>query len=80
MLHKPIISIPIKNNGYGLPTAFKNGSCLINKLENLEGNIKNILSMNNTKQIKNEIISSELYISNQGYSSKKSLDFLSKFK
>ena len=80
LLQKPIISIPVKNNGYGIPTAFKNGSCLISKLENLERNLKNILSMNNTQQIQNEIISSELYLSNQGYSSKKLLDFLSKFK
>ena len=77
LLKKPIISIPVKNNGYGLPTAFVNNSCMIENLETLKNSINNLLKNNNSELIKNATISGQNYISNLGSASEQLLRFLS---
>jgi len=77
LLKKPIISIPVKNNGYGLPKAFVNNSCMIENLETLENSINNLLKNDNSELIKNAIISGQNYMSNLGKASEQLLRFLS---
>ena len=80
LLKKPIISIPVKDNNYGLPTALTNESCIISKLEDLEQNIEDILKKSTSKLVENEKISCHNYLSNPGNSSQNLLDFLSTLK
>ena len=77
LLKKPIISIPVKNNGYGLPKAFVNNSCMIENLETLENSINNLLKNDNSELIKNATISGQNYMSNLGNASEQLLRFLS---
>ena len=77
LLKKPIISIPVKNNDYGLPKAFVNNSCMIENLETLENSINNLLKNDNSELIKNAIISGQNYMSNLGKASEQLLRFLS---
>ena len=77
LLQKPVISIPVKNNNYGVPTAFNNNSCLIANLENLEQTILRIIKNENLDIIKNGTTSAQRYLSNPGKASKKLLSFLS---
>ena len=77
LLKKPIISIPVKNNGYGLPKAFVNNSCMIENLETLENSINNLLKNDNSELIKNATISSQNYMSNLGNASEQLLRLLS---
>ena len=77
LLKKPIISIPVKNNGYGLPKAFVNNSCMIENLETLENLINNLLKNDNSELIKNATISGQNYMSNLGNASEQLLRFLS---
>ena len=77
LLKKPIISIPVKNNGYGLPKAFVNNSCMIENLETLENSINNLLKNDNSELIKNATISGQNYMSNLGKASEQLLRFLS---
>jgi len=77
LLKKPIISIPVKNNGYGLPKAFVNNSCMIENLETLENLINNLLKNDNSELIKNATISGQNYMSNLGKASEQLLRFLS---
>ena len=77
LLKKPIISIPVKNNGYGLPKAFVNNSCMIENLETLENSINNLLKNDNSELIKNATISGQNYMSNLGNASEQLLRILS---
>ena len=77
LLKKPIISIPVKNNGYGIPKAFVNNSCMIENLETLENSINNLLKNDNSELIKNATISGQNYMSNLGKASEQLLRFLS---
>jgi len=77
LLKKPIISIPVKNNGYGIPKAFVNNSCMIENLETLENSINNLLKNDNSELIKNAAISGQNYMSNLGNASEQLLRFLS---
>ena len=77
LLKKPIISIPVKNNDYGLPKAFVNNSCMIENLETLENSINNLLKNDNSELIKNAAISGQNYMSNLGNASEQLLRFLS---
>ena len=76
LMKKPVISVPVKNNGYGFPTAFLNKSCVIDDIENLEQNIEIILKEKYSEQIDNGLNSASNYISNLGSSSTKLLSFL----
>ena len=76
VLNKPIISVPVKDNGYGLPTALTDNSILVTELNTLEQSIKKILTDNHDLFIKSKN-SRENYLSNIGNSSEKLLEFLS---
>ena len=78
ILKKPVISLSVKDNGWGIPTAFKNKSCLVTNLEKLESNLKDVL---NNEQIRNQLIengtkSSSEYLSYQNNGSSKLIGFL----
>ena len=78
ILKKPVISLSVKDNGWGIPTAFKNKSCLVTNLEKLESNLKDVL---NNEQIRNQLIkngtkSSNEYLSYQNNGSRKLIGFL----
>ena len=66
LLKKPIINISVKNNGYGIPTAFSNNSCMMENLKTLENSVMKILEIDNSYLIENSIISSQNYISKTG--------------
>tara|TARA_Y100000996_G_C22395941_1_gene591168 strand:- start:220 stop:879 length:660 start_codon:yes stop_codon:yes gene_type:complete len=76
VLNKPIISVPVKDNGYGMPTAFIDQSILVQDLNTLEKSINNILNDEKTLLMKSKL-SCENYLSNPGNSSEKLLSFLS---
>tara|TARA_Y100001936_G_scaffold249151_1_gene298753 strand:+ start:33955 stop:35856 length:1902 start_codon:yes stop_codon:yes gene_type:complete len=80
LLNKPVISLPVKDNGYGLPTALTNNSCICTEISNLEKIIKN-LSDNNfrTELIKNSNISLDNYLSYRDNSSDKLIEFLKNY-
>lgn len=80
ILKKPIISIPVKDNGYGTPTALMNNSCKISNLEILEEMLINLIKNDNGELIKNADISRKNYITNLGNSSENLLLFLSEIK
>ena len=80
LLNKPVISLPVKNNGYGLPSALTNNSCICSNLENLEEHIRSLSSKNfEDELIKNGTKSASDYLSFQNNSSKKFSDFLLQF-
>ena len=76
ILKKPIISIPVKNNGFGIPIAFSNNSCIIANIENLESCINSLLEKEYANRVKVGTHSLNEYISNLGSSSKKLLSIL----
>tara|TARA_B100001540_G_C15816913_1_gene648168 strand:+ start:13552 stop:15426 length:1875 start_codon:yes stop_codon:yes gene_type:complete len=76
LMKKPVISISVKNNGYGSPTAFSNASCITSNVENLENNIRIILEKKYSEQVQNGLNSATDYITNIGCSSEKLLSFL----
>ena len=80
ILQRPVISLSIKDNGWGIPTAFKNNSCLVTDLEKLDGDLKSVL---NNERVKNQLIingtkSSKEYLSYQNNGSKELIKFLEK--
>ena len=75
--NKPVISINVKENGYGIPTAFSNGSCSLASIENLEEKISSIL-LNESELTVNGLNSAKQYIHEPENSSNTLLDFLSK--
>ena len=80
LLNKPVISLPVKDNGYGLPSALTNNSCICSNLENLEEHIRSLSSKNfEDELIKNGTKSASDYLSFQNNSSKKFSDFLLQF-
>ena len=78
ILKKPVISLSVKDNGWGIPTALKNNSCLVTNLEKFEGDLKDVLSNDHIRNqlIKNGTKSSNEYLSNQNNGSSKLIGFL----
>ena len=78
ILGKPVISLTVKDNDWGIPTALKNKSCLITDLDKLEDNLQNVLNNEHTKNelIQNGIKSSNEYLSYQNNGSTKLIGFL----
>ena len=77
-LGRPVISLSVKDNGWGIPPALKNNSCLVSDIEKLNDNLKDVL---NNKQVRNQLIkngtkSSNQYLSYQNNSSSKLIEFL----
>ena len=44
ILKKPVISLRVTDNGWGIPTAFKNNSCIVTDLEKFDDDLKNVLN------------------------------------
>ena len=80
ILGRPVISLSVKDNGWGIPTAFKNNSCLMTDLEKLDEDLKSVL---NNEHVRNQLIingtkSSKEYLSYQSNGSKELIKFLEK--
>ena len=78
ILKKPVISVSVKDNGWGIPTALKNNSCLTTDLEKFEDDLKDVLNNNDIRNqlIKNGTKSSNEYLSHQSNGSTKLIGFL----
>ena len=80
ILERPVILLSVKDNGWGIPTAFKNNSCLVTDLEKLDDDLKSVL---NNERVKNQLIingiqSSKEYLSYQNNGSRELIKFLEK--
>ena len=78
ILGRPVISLSVKDNGWGIPPALKNNSCLVSDIEKLNDNLKDVL---NNKEVRNQLIkngtkSSNQYLSYQNNSSSNLIGFL----
>ena len=78
ILKKPVISFRVTDNGWGIPTAFKNNSCIVTDLEKFDDDLKNVL---NNESVRNQLItdgekSSKEYLAYQNNGSKKLIGFL----
>jgi hypothetical protein len=78
IMKKPIMSLLVTDNDNGIPTAFKNNSCIRTDIEKFEHDFKNVL--NDTK-IRNELIingtkSAKEYLSYHNNGSKQLIRFL----
>ena len=78
ILERPVILLSVKDNGWGIPPALKNNSCLVSDIEKLNDNLKDVL---NNKEVRNQLIkngtkSSNQYLSYQNNSSSKLIGFL----
>lgn len=78
LLKKPIITISVKDNGYGKPYAFLNESCIIGDITNLKNQIQRLLELDYDEKIRKGVISGNHYLSNIDSSSENLLSFLSK--
>ena len=78
ILKKPVISVSVKDNGWGIPTALKNNSCLTTDLEKFEDDLKDALNNEHIRSqlIKNGTKSSNEYLSYQNNGSSKLIGFL----
>jgi len=78
ILKKPVISLSVKNNGWGMPTALTNKSCIITDIEKLEDDLKTVLNNDSIRNqlIENGIKSSNEYLSYQNNGSSKLIGFL----
>jgi len=81
LLNKPVLSISVKTEEFGIPTILKNGSCIKSELETFDENFSKIINDENVrKEIKenaNESIKN--YISNTPNNSKTLLTFLENY-
>ena len=78
IMKKPVMSLLVTDNDNGIPTAFKNNSCIRTDIEKFEHDFKNVL--NDTK-IRNELIingtkSAKEYLSYHNNGSKQLIRFL----
>ena len=78
IMKKPVMSLRVTENGWGIAKAFKNNSCLVTDLEKFDDDLKNVL---NDKIVRNQLItngveSSKEYLSYQNNGSKKLIRFL----
>ena len=78
ILERPVILLSVKDNGWGIPTAFKNNSCLVTDLEKLENDLKSVLDDEHIRNqlIKNGTKSSNEYLSYKNNGSSKLIGFL----
>ena len=80
IMKKPVMSLRVTDNGWGIPTALKNNSCLVTDLEKLDDDLKSVL---NNERVRNQLIingtkSSKEYLSHQNNGSKELIKFLEK--
>ena len=79
LLNKPVISLSVKNNEFGIPSAFKNNSCICTNVDELE----KIIHLLDDQKFYNEMVengkkSASKYLTTTN-SSKKLYDLLSNF-
>ena len=81
LLNKPVLSISVKTEEFGVPTILKNGSCVKSELESFDENFSKIINDENVrKEIKeNAEKSIKNYISNSSNNSKTLLTFLENY-
>ena len=81
LLNKPVLSISVKTEEFGIPTILKNGSCIKSDLETFDENFSKIINDENIrKEIeKNSNESIKNYISNTPNNSKALLSFLENY-
>lgn len=80
ILGKPVISVSVKDSGWGIPTVLSSKSCAVTDMDNFEFTLERLLKdesfrndvIQNGKKFANE------YLVNQGSSSKELLNLLSK--
>ena len=80
LMKKPVMSLRVTENGWGIARAFKNNSCLVTDLEKLDDDLKSVL---NNERVRNQLIingtkSSKEYLSHQNNGSKELIKFLEK--
>ena len=80
LLNKPVISLSVKNNEFGIPFAFKNNSCICTNVDELE----NIIHLLDDQKFYNEMVengkkSASKYLITAANSSKKLYNLLSNF-
>jgi hypothetical protein len=80
ILKKPVISVSIKDYGFGVPSVFKTNSCITTNIDDFEHVFEKVL--NDTEFRKNTIENGTKYVNsyfaNQGEASKKLFSFLEK--
>lgn len=81
LLRKPVISVTVKDSGYGIPTVLTTNSCLQVNSKNFEEYFEKILT---NKEFKNKILQNgdkyiKSYLSNVGTASEKILNFLATY-
>ena len=80
LMKKPVMSLRVTENGWGIAKAFKNNSCLVTDLEKLDDDLKSVL---NNERVRNQLIidgtkSAKEYLSYQNNGSKELIKFLEK--
>ena len=80
LMKKPVMSLLVTDNDNGIPTAFKNNSCIITDLEKLGADLKSVLD---NEHVRNQLIidgtkSAKEYLSYQNNGSKELIKFLEK--
>ena len=80
LMKKPVMSLLVTDNDNGIPTAFKNNSCIITDLEKLGDDLKSVLD---NEHVRNQLIidgtkSAKEYLSYQNNGSKELIKFLEK--
>ena len=81
LLNKPVLSISVKTEEFGIPTILKNGSCIKSELETFDENFSKIISDENVQKEmkKNSAESIKNYLSNTPNNSKILLSFLENY-
>ena len=81
LLDKPVLSISVKTEEFGIPTILKNGSCVKSELETFDENFSKIISDENVQKEmkKNSAESIKNYLSNTPNNSKILLSFLENY-
>ena len=80
LMKKPVMSLRVTENGWGIAKAFKNNSCLVTDLEKLDDDLKSVL---NNERVRNQLIidgtkSANEYLSYRNSGSKELIKFLEK--
>ena len=81
LLNKPVLSISVKTEEFGIPTILKNGSCIKSELGSFDKDFSKII---NDQNLQNEISSNanesvKNYLSNTPNNSKTLLSFLENY-
>ena len=80
ILGKPVISVAVKDSGWGIPTVLSSNSCIVANSENFESMLKRVLTDDDFKNqaIANGKKFADEYLVNIGSASKEILDLLAR--